>query len=31
VTGVSRVCCYFPGYDPPLEQVAALAGALGQY
>lgn len=26
----ARVCCYFPGYEPPLEQVAALAGALGQ-
>src|SRR6478735_10386634 len=25
-----RVCCYFPGYQPPLEQVAALAGALGR-
>ncbi|HJQ03981.1 MAG TPA: TIGR03617 family F420-dependent LLM class oxidoreductase [Nocardioides sp.] len=24
----SRVCCYFPGYDPPAEQVAALASAL---
>ena len=23
-----RVCCYFPGYDAPLEQVGALAGAL---
>ena len=23
-----RVCAYFPGYDPPLAQVAALAGAL---
>lgn len=23
-----RVCCYFPGYDPPAEQVAALATAL---
>nr|WP_281367350.1 TIGR03617 family F420-dependent LLM class oxidoreductase [Nocardioides kongjuensis] len=28
VRGVERVCCYFPGYDPPLEQVAALAVAL---
>ena len=28
VPGVARVCCYFPGYDPPLEQVAALAAAL---
>jgi probable F420-dependent oxidoreductase len=25
-----RVCCYFPGYEPPLEQVAELAGALGR-
>ncbi|WP_408898179.1 TIGR03617 family F420-dependent LLM class oxidoreductase [Nocardioides sp. R1-1] len=25
---VERVCCYFPGYDPPLEQVAALAAGL---
>jgi probable F420-dependent oxidoreductase len=24
----TRVCCYFPGYDAPPEQVAALAGAL---
>ena len=23
-----RVCCYFPGYEPPLDQVAALAEAL---
>lgn len=23
-----RVCCYFPGYDPPVEQIAALAAAL---
>lgn len=23
-----RVCAYFPGYDPPLEQIAALAAAL---
>jgi probable F420-dependent oxidoreductase len=23
-----RVCCYFPGYDPPAEQIAALAAAL---
>ncbi|NKY34102.1 TIGR03617 family F420-dependent LLM class oxidoreductase [Nocardia speluncae] len=23
-----RVCCYFPGYDPPVDQVAALAAAL---
>ncbi|HWU20286.1 MAG TPA: TIGR03617 family F420-dependent LLM class oxidoreductase [Nocardioides sp.] len=23
-----RVCCYFPGYDPPAEQIAALATAL---
>jgi probable F420-dependent oxidoreductase len=23
-----RVCCYFPGYEPPLEQIADLAGAL---
>ncbi|GAA3531047.1 TIGR03617 family F420-dependent LLM class oxidoreductase [Nocardioides daeguensis] len=28
VPGVERVCCYFPGYDPPLEQVAALASRL---
>lgn len=28
VPGVERVCCYFPGYDPPLDQVAALAGSL---
>ncbi|WGX97754.1 TIGR03617 family F420-dependent LLM class oxidoreductase [Nocardioides sp. L-11A] len=28
VTGVDRVCCYFPGYDPPLEQIAALAAGL---
>jgi probable F420-dependent oxidoreductase len=28
VPGVERVCCYFPGYDPPLDQVAALAAAL---
>ncbi|WP_418064044.1 TIGR03617 family F420-dependent LLM class oxidoreductase [Pimelobacter simplex] len=28
VPGVTRVCCYFPGYDPPLDQVAALAEAL---
>ncbi|MBF6318716.1 TIGR03617 family F420-dependent LLM class oxidoreductase [Nocardia cyriacigeorgica] len=25
-----RVCCYFPGYDPPVGQIAALAGALRQ-
>lgn len=24
-----RVCCYFPGYDAPLDQVASLATALG--
>ncbi|NPC97313.1 TIGR03617 family F420-dependent LLM class oxidoreductase [Nocardioides sp. zg-DK7169] len=24
-----RVCCYFPGYDAPLAQVADLAAALG--
>ncbi|WGY01223.1 TIGR03617 family F420-dependent LLM class oxidoreductase [Nocardioides sp. QY071] len=29
VPGVERVCCYFPGYDPPVDQVAALAGSLG--
>jgi len=23
-----RVCCYFPGYQPPADQVAALANAL---
>ena len=23
-----RVCCYFPGYEPPMEQIADLAGAL---
>lgn len=23
-----RVCCYFPGYDPPLEQIGALRSAL---
>lgn len=28
VPGVERVCCYFPGYDPPLDQVAALARSL---
>ncbi|MDQ6523395.1 TIGR03617 family F420-dependent LLM class oxidoreductase [Nocardioides sp. LHD-245] len=28
VPGVERVCCYFPGYDPPLEQIAALATGL---
>lgn len=28
VPGVTRVCCYFPGYDPPLSQVADLAAAL---
>ncbi len=29
VPGVAdRVCCYFPGYEPPAEQVAALAAAL---
>jgi probable F420-dependent oxidoreductase len=28
IPGVERVCCYFPGYDPPLEQVTALAGSL---
>lgn len=26
--GAERVCCYFPGYDPPLEQVATLAAGL---
>jgi len=25
-----RVCCYFPGYEPPLDQIAALAEALRQ-
>ncbi|QIG44649.1 TIGR03617 family F420-dependent LLM class oxidoreductase [Nocardioides anomalus] len=25
-----RVCCYFPGYDAPLADVAALAAALAQ-
>ncbi len=25
-----RVCCYFPGYDVPLDQLAALAGALAR-
>lgn len=30
VPGVAdRVCCYFPGYDPPAEQVAALVADLG--
>lgn len=24
-----RVCCYFPGYDAPADQVAALTSALG--
>ncbi|MBF6350756.1 MULTISPECIES: TIGR03617 family F420-dependent LLM class oxidoreductase [Nocardia] len=24
-----RVCCYFPGYDPPVDQIADLATALG--
>ncbi|MGA8255404.1 MAG: TIGR03617 family F420-dependent LLM class oxidoreductase [Nocardioides sp.] len=24
-----RVCCYFPGYDAPLEHISALATALG--
>ncbi len=24
-----RVCCYFPGYQPPLEQIAELGAALG--
>jgi probable F420-dependent oxidoreductase len=24
-----RVCCYFPGYDAPMDQVADLASALG--
>jgi alkanesulfonate monooxygenase SsuD/methylene tetrahydromethanopterin reductase-like flavin-dependent oxidoreductase (luciferase family) len=24
-----RVCCYFPGYDAPLADIAALAAALG--
>jgi probable F420-dependent oxidoreductase len=24
-----RVCCYFPGYDAPLDQISALAGGLG--
>jgi alkanesulfonate monooxygenase SsuD/methylene tetrahydromethanopterin reductase-like flavin-dependent oxidoreductase (luciferase family) len=24
-----RVCCYFPGYDAPTEQIAELAAALG--
>lgn len=29
VPGVAdRVCCYFPGYEPPADQVAALADAL---
>ena len=23
-----RVCCYFPGYDAPLDDIAALAAAL---
>ncbi|GAA4740507.1 LLM class F420-dependent oxidoreductase [Nocardioides endophyticus] len=23
-----RVCCYFPGYEPPMGQIADLAGAL---
>ena len=23
-----RVCCYFPGYDAPLDQISALAGGL---
>jgi hypothetical protein len=23
-----RVCAYFPGYEPPLDQIAALAAAL---
>ncbi|MBF6436702.1 hypothetical protein [Nocardia cyriacigeorgica] len=23
-----RVCCYFPGYDPPVDQIRALAEAL---
>ncbi|WP_196780906.1 TIGR03617 family F420-dependent LLM class oxidoreductase [Nocardioides sambongensis] len=23
-----RICCYFPGYQPPAEQIAALAAAL---
>lgn len=23
-----RVCCYFPGYEPPADQIAALAAAL---
>ncbi|MEQ6901035.1 TIGR03617 family F420-dependent LLM class oxidoreductase [Nocardioides sp. YIM 152588] len=25
-----RVCCYFPGYEPPAEQVAALSAALAR-
>jgi alkanesulfonate monooxygenase SsuD/methylene tetrahydromethanopterin reductase-like flavin-dependent oxidoreductase (luciferase family) len=25
----TRICCYFPGYQPPAEQMAALASALG--
>lgn len=30
VPGVAdRVCCYFPGYDPPAEQIAALVADLG--
>ena len=24
-----RVCCYFPGYTAPLDQISALAEALG--
>ena len=24
-----RVCCYFPGYEPPLDQIAALSARLG--
>lgn len=26
----TRVCCYFPGYEPPLDQVRDLATALGR-
>jgi probable F420-dependent oxidoreductase len=25
-----RVCCYFPGYTAPLDQISALAGTLGR-
>ena len=27
-TSTDRVCCYFPGYDAPLDHIAALAAAL---